>query len=88
MRFATQAGGAPSGQEWFDRMKRLEALGYDTVAMPDHMIGGAWAAMNSSHTICSGALTLSSSAALADCGDRAAAGFSLKVYIFGEVVAS
>src|SRR5512132_372310 len=45
MRFATQAGGAPSGQEWIERAKRLETLGYDTLAMPDHMIGGAWAAM-------------------------------------------
>jgi probable F420-dependent oxidoreductase len=45
MRFATQAGGAPSGQEWLDRAKRIEALGYDTLAMPDHMVGGAWAAM-------------------------------------------
>jgi len=45
MRFATQSGSAPSGQEWIDRAKRLEALGYDTIAMPDHMIGGAWAAM-------------------------------------------
>jgi probable F420-dependent oxidoreductase len=45
MRFATQSGGAPSGQEWIDRAKRLEALGYGTLAMPDHMIGGAWAAM-------------------------------------------
>ena len=45
MRFATQAGAAPSGQEWIDRARRLEALGYDTLAMPDHMIGGAWAAM-------------------------------------------
>jgi len=45
MRFATQAGGAPSGQEWIDRAKRLEALGYGTLAMPDHMIGGAWAAI-------------------------------------------
>lgn len=45
MRFATQSGGAPSGQEWIDRAKHLEALGYDTLAMPDHMIGGAWAAM-------------------------------------------
>jgi probable F420-dependent oxidoreductase len=45
MRFATQSGAAPSGQEWIDRAKRLEALGYDTLAMPDHMIGGAWAAM-------------------------------------------
>lgn len=45
MRFATQTGGAPSGQEWLDRAKRIEALGYGTLAMPDHMIGGAWAAM-------------------------------------------
>jgi probable F420-dependent oxidoreductase len=45
IRFATQAGSAPSGPEWIDRAKRLEALGYDTIAMPDHMIGGAWAAM-------------------------------------------
>ena len=45
IRFATQSGGAPNGQEWVERAKRLEALGYDTLAMPDHMIGGAWAAM-------------------------------------------
>jgi len=45
MRFATQSGSAPTGQEWIDRAKRLEALGYDTIAMPDHMIGGAWAAL-------------------------------------------
>jgi probable F420-dependent oxidoreductase len=45
MRFATQAGGAPNGQEWIERAKRLETLGYDTLAMPDHMIGAAWAAI-------------------------------------------
>jgi probable F420-dependent oxidoreductase len=52
MRFATQTGGVPSGQasapsadEWYARAKRIEALGYDTLAMPDHMIGGAWAAI-------------------------------------------
>jgi probable F420-dependent oxidoreductase len=45
IRFATQSGGAPNGQEWVERAKRLEALGFDTLAMPDHMIGGAWAAM-------------------------------------------
>src|SRR5438045_3557762 len=45
IRFATQSGGAPSAEEWLDRAKRLEAMGYDTLAMPDHMIGGAWAAM-------------------------------------------
>ena len=45
MRFATQSGSASSGQEWIGRAKRLEALGYGTLAMPDHLIGGAWAAM-------------------------------------------
>ena len=45
IRFATQTGGAPSAQEWLDRAKRIEALGYDTLAMPDHMVGGAWAPM-------------------------------------------
>jgi probable F420-dependent oxidoreductase len=45
MRFATQTGGAPTAEEWFARAKRIEALGYDTLAMPDHMVGGAWAAM-------------------------------------------
>jgi probable F420-dependent oxidoreductase len=45
IRFATQTGGAPSAEEWLARAKRIEAMGYDTLAMPDHMIGGAWAAM-------------------------------------------
>jgi probable F420-dependent oxidoreductase len=45
MRFATQTGGAPTAEEWLARAKRIEALGYDTLAMPDHMVGGAWAAM-------------------------------------------
>ena len=45
MRFATQSGGAPSGEEWLARAKRIEALGYSTLAMPDHMVGGAWASM-------------------------------------------
>ncbi len=45
IRFATQSGGQPSGAEWLARAKRIEALGYDTLAMPDHMVGGAWAAM-------------------------------------------
>ena len=45
MRFATQTGGAPTADEWLARAKRIEALGYDTLAMPDHMVGGAWAAM-------------------------------------------
>ena len=45
MRFATQSGGAPTADEWYARAKRIEALGYDTLAMPDHMVGGAWGAM-------------------------------------------
>lgn len=45
MRFATQTGGAPTAEEWYARAKRIEALGYDTLAMPDHMVGGAWPAM-------------------------------------------
>ena len=45
MRFATQSGGAPTAEEWYARAKRIEALGYDTLAMPDHMVGGAWATM-------------------------------------------
>ena len=45
IRFATQSGGAPSGEEWLARGKRIEALGYSTLAMPDHMVGGAWASM-------------------------------------------
>lgn len=45
MRFATQSGGAPTAEEWVARARRIEALGYDTLAMPDHMVGGAWAAM-------------------------------------------
>jgi probable F420-dependent oxidoreductase len=45
LRFATQTGGAPSAREWLERAKRIEALGYGTLAMPDHMIGAAWAAM-------------------------------------------
>jgi probable F420-dependent oxidoreductase len=45
IRFATQSGGAPSGEEWLARAKRIEALGYSTLAMPDHMVGGAWASM-------------------------------------------
>lgn len=44
-RFATQTGGAPTAEEWIARARRIEALGYDTLAMPDHMVGGAWAAM-------------------------------------------
>jgi probable F420-dependent oxidoreductase len=42
IRFATQSGSAPGGDEWLARAKRLEAIGYATLSMPDHMVGGAW----------------------------------------------
>jgi probable F420-dependent oxidoreductase len=45
LRFATQTGGGPTAEEWLARAKRIEALGYSTLAMPDHMVGGAWAAL-------------------------------------------
>jgi probable F420-dependent oxidoreductase len=45
IRFATQTGGAPSGEEWIARARRLEGIGYETLAMPDHMVGGAWSTM-------------------------------------------
>src|SRR5919198_1269978 len=45
MRFATQTGGAATGEDWLARAKRLEAIGYETIAMPDHMVGGAWSTM-------------------------------------------
>lgn len=45
LRFATQSGGQPSGTEWVARAQRLEAIGYATLSMPDHMVGGAWANM-------------------------------------------
>src|SRR5207253_4139907 len=34
--------GQPTGEEWLARAKRLEAIGYETLSMPDHMVGGAW----------------------------------------------
>lgn len=43
IRFATQSGGAPTGQEWLDRAKRIEVLGYGTMTMPDHVVGQSWA---------------------------------------------
>jgi probable F420-dependent oxidoreductase len=42
LRFSTQVGGAPSGPEWLERVRALEAMGYGTVLMPDHVIGGGW----------------------------------------------
>jgi len=45
IRFSTQSGGQPTGEEWLARAKRLEAIGYETLSMPDHMVGGAWSNM-------------------------------------------
>ena len=45
VRFATQSGGQPTGAEWLARAKRLEDMGYATLSMPDHMVGGAWSNM-------------------------------------------
>ena len=45
IRFSTQSGGQPTGEEWLARAKRLEAIGYATLSMPDHMVGGAWSNM-------------------------------------------
>jgi len=45
IRFATQSGGQPTGDEWLARAKRLEDIGYATLSMPDHMVGGAWSNM-------------------------------------------
>lgn len=43
LRFATQLGGAASGAEWRDRARRLESLGYGTLAVPDHVASDSWA---------------------------------------------
>ena len=42
IRFSTQSGGQPTGADWLARSKRLEDMGYATISMPDHMVGGAW----------------------------------------------
>ncbi|MGH2379535.1 MAG: TIGR03621 family F420-dependent LLM class oxidoreductase [Candidatus Limnocylindria bacterium] len=39
LRFSTQAGSAASGAEWMERARRLEALGYSALLIPDHVIG-------------------------------------------------
>ena len=44
IRFATQLGSIATapGDDWVARVRRLEALGYGTLAMPDHVVGQAW----------------------------------------------
>ncbi|MBI2324703.1 MAG: TIGR03621 family F420-dependent LLM class oxidoreductase [Chloroflexi bacterium] len=43
LRFSTQLGGPPPGSDWLTRVRDLEAMGYGTILMPDHVAGGAWA---------------------------------------------
>ena len=44
IRFATQVGAlaASPGDDWVARVRRLEAAGYGTLAMPDHVVGQSW----------------------------------------------
>jgi probable F420-dependent oxidoreductase len=44
-RFAVQVGGAGTGTEWLDLARRMEALGYGTLSMPDHVVGDAFAGL-------------------------------------------
>jgi probable F420-dependent oxidoreductase len=37
-RFGVQTGGAASGREWREKARKVEALGYSTLYMPDHFI--------------------------------------------------
>lgn len=39
-RFGVVATQAPSGAEWIDKARRVEALGYDTLVMPDNVAYG------------------------------------------------
>lgn len=44
IRFATQLGSLESapGEDWQARIRRIEKVGYGTLAMPDHVVGQAW----------------------------------------------
>jgi probable F420-dependent oxidoreductase len=44
-RFGVQSGGATSGREWQERARKIEALGYSTLFMPDHYIDTPFAPM-------------------------------------------
>jgi len=43
LRFATQVGGAESGDAWIARARQLETAGYGTLSMPDHVVGRSFA---------------------------------------------
>jgi probable F420-dependent oxidoreductase len=42
-RFGVQVSRAPSAREWLDLARRLEAIGYDVLCMPDHVDGDLFA---------------------------------------------
>jgi probable F420-dependent oxidoreductase len=44
-RFGVQTGGATSAQEWVEKARKIEALGYSTLYMPDHFIETPFAPM-------------------------------------------
>ncbi|HMF83623.1 MAG TPA: TIGR03621 family F420-dependent LLM class oxidoreductase [Acidimicrobiia bacterium] len=44
-RFAVQTGGATSRREWVEKARKIEALGYSTLCMPDHFIDTPFAPM-------------------------------------------
>src|SRR5579871_3650369 len=37
-RFGVALGGASSRQEWIDKVRRVEDMGYSTVHLPDHLM--------------------------------------------------
>jgi probable F420-dependent oxidoreductase len=44
-RFGVQTGGATSAREWLEKARKIEALGYSTLFMPDHFIDTPFAPM-------------------------------------------
>jgi probable F420-dependent oxidoreductase len=44
-RFGVQTGGATSAREWREKARKIEALGYSTLFMPDHFIDTPFAPM-------------------------------------------
>ena len=42
-RFGVQTGGATSAQKWKEKARKIEALGYSTLYMPDHFVDTPYA---------------------------------------------
>src|SRR6266705_2148739 len=42
-RFGVQTGGATSAREWKEKARKIEALGYSTLYMPDHFVDTPYA---------------------------------------------